>query len=173
MLRSCAIVIVLPPLSDVPAVPPVDPAIVLPVVSPEVVAEAELPVVVSVDVPSVLAIVLVDVPLPVVPVMVVPLPAPAEAVSIVLQSCLTWFCCSAVSFDQVARISFRLRNLDIDVSENSASPMGRVHFDVVLFSASVICIMSVPGCTSSRCCSGCRAGCTSFRCCTGCRAGTE
>ncbi len=122
MVQSCAIVMA-PPVAEVPAVEPddADPVSVLAVVSPEtlgVVPAAE------------------------------PLASPdaapaADAVCIVLQSCLIWFCCSAVSFDQFALISSWLRRVDPDASEKRALRTGSGHFDVVLLSASFICI--IPG----------------------------
>jgi hypothetical protein len=124
MVQSCATVIV-PPVAVVPAAEPldVDPVVVLAVVSPEtmgVVPAAE----------------------PLAPPEALPVPA-ADAVCIVLQSCLTWFRCSVVSFNQFALISSWLRKFEPEASEKRALRIGSGHFDVVFLSASFICI--IPG----------------------------
>jgi hypothetical protein len=124
MVQSCATVIV-PPVAEVPAAEPldVDPVVVLAVVSPEtmgVVPAAE----------------------PLASPDALPVPA-ADAVCIVLQSCLIWFRCSVVSFDQFALISSWLRKVEPEASENRALRIGSGHFDVVFLSPSFICI--IPG----------------------------
>ncbi|OAP39153.1 hypothetical protein AU381_08615 [Sinorhizobium glycinis] len=124
MVQSCAIVIV-PPVAEVPAAEPdaVDPVVVLAVVSPETLGV----------VPAAEPLASPDA-----------LPAPAaDAVCIVLQSSLIWFCCSAVRFDQFALISSWLRKVEPEASEKRALRTGSGHFDVVLLSASFICI--IPG----------------------------
>ncbi|MCA1443123.1 hypothetical protein I6F07_23430 [Ensifer sp. IC4062] len=115
MVQSCAIVV--PPVAEVPAAEPddVDPVVVLAVVSSEtwgVVPAAE----------------------PLASPDALPVP-PADAVCMVLQSCLIWFCCSAVSFDQFALISSWLRKVEPEASEKSALRTGSGHF---------ICIPCVP-----------------------------
>ncbi|WP_156878027.1 hypothetical protein [Sinorhizobium americanum] len=117
--------VIAPPVAAVPAADPdeVDPVVVLAVVSPETWGV----------VPAADPLALPDA-----------LPAPAaDAVCIVLQSCLIWFCCSAVSFDQFPLISSWLRKLVPEASEKRALRTGSGHFDVVLLSASFICI--IPG----------------------------
>lgn len=126
MVQSCATVMV-PPVAEappeVPAVVPddVDPVVVLAVVSPETLGAVVEP--------------LAPPEAPAVP--------PADAVCIVLQSCLTWFCCSAVSFDQFALISSWLRKVEPEASEKRALRIGSGQFDIVLLCASFISI--IPG----------------------------
>lgn len=122
-MQSCATVIV-PPVAEVPDAEPddVDP-VVLAVVSPETFGV----------IPAAEPLALPDAP---------PVPA-ADAVCNVLQSCLIWFCCSAVSFDQFASISFWLRKVEPEASEKMALRIGSGHFDVVVLSASFICIIPV------------------------------
>ncbi|RVI66065.1 hypothetical protein CN187_17910 [Sinorhizobium meliloti] len=123
IVQSCATVIV-PSVAELPAAEPdeVDP-VVLAVVSPETLGV----------VPAAEPLAFPD---------ALPVPA-ADAVCIVLQSCLIWFCCSAVSFDQFALISSWLRKVEPEASEKRALRTGSGHFDVVFLSASFICI--IPG----------------------------